>query len=493
MRFLKKIPLFEKALLFLFLALGSFLRFYRLRTLMIYLGDEGRDMMIVKDILDGVNFPLIGPPTSVGKLFLGPIYYYFIAPFVWLFRMDPVGPAVFVALLSVLTIPLIYLTGKNFFNNKTGLFAVSLYTTSPLIVEFSRSSWNPNPMPFFTLLLMLGLFYWQKTKKAKFLYLAVVSFGIMLQLHYMPILMTPFLFFIIYYLGKKAKNKKQFLFSFLILVFLLSPLFLFDLRHNFCNTKGLLDIIKDRSGQGFNLFDLLSRTRDRLRHLFSMLLNFSEREWKTNLIVLAVLFFSTIDWFKQKNVTRIVVYGWIIWGFLAVGLYRSSVYPHYLGFLFPFPFLLLGNILKIIFDKKIWTNFLSLILFFSLFIPMVKKTWGNVTRDPVLNVDLIIKTSRLIDEKRGGKKFNFALLADNNYDDSYRYFFKLWDLPVVYKTEVSEQLFVVCEGEKPCQPQGNPKWEIAFFDAHNEGYIDVAGFWQTDPLVKVYRLIPKTL
>jgi len=483
----------KKEILFLGLltSLGLFLRFYRLEDLMVYLGDEGRDMLILMDIVQLKNFPFIGPPTSMGRLFLGPIYYYFITPFAWLFKMEPIGPAVFVALLGSLTIPLIYLVTKNFFDSITGCFAAILYTFSPLIITFSRSSWNPNPMPFFCLLLVLGLFYWQKTKKERFFYLSLFCFAVSLQLHYMVILLTPFLIFVFYKLRRNFKNKKVFLYGFLIFFLLLSPLLVFDLKHDFVNTKGVLALFKGRSNEGFSFYDLLSRSRDRLRQLFSLFFAFEERGWRTNLMVVSVLVFSFFDWFKQKKLTKLVIYGWFIWGGLSVGLYRHSFFPHYLGFLFPLPAIFLANVFKMLFNKGKLAKILTLTLFTLLLFCISKASWLYLSRPPTLNVFLIKKIVRLIEKQSQGKTFNFALLAKHNYDDSYRYFFKLWEIPVVYQTEVVDQLFVVCENEEICQPEGNPKWEIAIFDAAYQGQIERRGEWEPDPLIKVFKFIPQ--
>jgi len=477
--------------LFFLLILGSFLRFYRLEALMTYLGDEGRDMVIVMDLLKGKNFPFVGPPTSVGKLYLGPIYYYFIAPFAWLFKMSPVGPTVFVALLGVLTIPLIYQTGKVFFNKQTALLAAVFYTVSPLIVKFSRSSWNPNPMPFFSLILLLSLFYWQKTKKPKFIYFVFLSFAIMLQLHYLVYLLAPFLAWVIFKFNKKNEKKKHLFFSILIFIFLLSPLALFDLKHNFFNLKGILAILSDRSNEGFSFLDLFSRAKDRLRQLLSLFFSFAERGWQTTLIAFFVLAVGLIDWFKEKKIVKLLIYSWFIWSLFALALYRHSIYPHYLGFLFPFPALLLANAINKIFNKKKIFQLLGIGLSLFLLVYMLKLTWADLSRPQVLNVNLVRKVTHQIAKESKGEPFNFALLAKNNYDDSYRYFLKLMKLPVFYETRVSKQLFVVCEGYKPCLIENNPKWEIVLFSSAYKNKIKKVKEWQPDNFIKVFKFIPK--
>src|SRR5262245_30806295 len=129
------------ALLVAILLLAAFLRLYRISDYMTFLGDEGRDVLVAKGILEG-HFTLLGPRASAGDFFLGPIYYYMIAPWLWLFRMDPVGPAVMVALFGIATVGLVYVTGKKWFGEKTGLIAAALYTVSPIVITYSHSSWN---------------------------------------------------------------------------------------------------------------------------------------------------------------------------------------------------------------------------------------------------------------------------------------------------------------------------------------------------------------
>src|SRR3990167_1349055 len=86
---------------------AAFLRLYKIEDYMTFLGDEGRDVTIVRGILHG-DFTFLGPRASAGDFFLGPIYYYFMAPFLWLWHYDPVGPAIMVAILGTVTVWMVY-------------------------------------------------------------------------------------------------------------------------------------------------------------------------------------------------------------------------------------------------------------------------------------------------------------------------------------------------------------------------------------------------
>src|SRR5512143_3373344 len=82
---------FEFGILVLILLVAAICRLYKIDQYMTFLGDEGRDVIIVRRLLVEGHPPLIGPGTSVGQMYLGPIYYYMMAPALWLANFYPVG------------------------------------------------------------------------------------------------------------------------------------------------------------------------------------------------------------------------------------------------------------------------------------------------------------------------------------------------------------------------------------------------------------------
>ena len=73
---------------FLILILASFLRLNKISDYMTFLGDEGRDVLVVREILKG-DLTLLGPRASAADFYLGPIYYYFMAPFLFFSNFVP--------------------------------------------------------------------------------------------------------------------------------------------------------------------------------------------------------------------------------------------------------------------------------------------------------------------------------------------------------------------------------------------------------------------
>src|SRR4030043_814216 len=96
-------------LLILIIAGALFVRVYRINDLLGFYYDQGRDALVIWRLWHEGKFFLIGPITGLAGIFLGPFYYYLLAPLYLIGGGNPVYPAVFLAFLSTLAIFVIYL------------------------------------------------------------------------------------------------------------------------------------------------------------------------------------------------------------------------------------------------------------------------------------------------------------------------------------------------------------------------------------------------
>lgn len=517
---------------FIILLLGGFLRLYRISDYMTFLGDEGRDALVVYEILHG-NLTLLGPTASVGGFFFGPIYYYFMAPFLWLFHYDPVGPAVMVALFGVGAIFLTYLAGSKFFGRNAGLIAAFLFSISPLAIAYSRSSWNPNLMPFFSILLILVLYDAVKKNSVFLFLLSGIIVGILLQLHYVVLFLCAAVvaydvisrFVSERFLTFSKKAKRIILdgfFLFIGFIIGLSPFLAFEVRHNFLNIQNIIKFIflSGETGAGVNIFYqwwiVLFRLFGRLvtsypppeqvsaNHTYILDLIFIKFPIPIGVlwIFTAFLMLSSVGFLiyrfvqvsrkKDSNFFKyLLLLCWLFVGVFFFGFYKKTIYDYYFQFLFPLPFLLSGFLLSALFvSKKInkigkaiaWLVFLIIILLNINGAPF--RSSANKQKD---QVQLI---SEFVLSKANNKPFNFALITGGNSDHAYRYFFRLAGRdPVVIqneaidpsRTSVTDQLLIVCE-DPNCQPLGNSLWEVAGF-----GRAEIEDMWPVS-VVKVYKL-----
>jgi predicted membrane-bound mannosyltransferase len=236
-------------LLTMIVLIGSFLRFYKLGEFITFLGDQGRDAIIVRRLITFEHFPAIGPVTSIGGIFLGPFYYYFIAPWILLFNFDPVGLACGVAFMSSVFLVVQYLMVKNMFDKKVALISVCFVAFSWTLIEFSRFSWNPNLLPHFMFLTVWASFQAFQTRKLKYYALVGITLAIDVQLHYLALFALPAaaVLLMVDFISSSGKIKFQIIKGKLVALgsftLLCAPLVVFDLKHEYLNYKNFTALI----------------------------------------------------------------------------------------------------------------------------------------------------------------------------------------------------------------------------------------------------------
>jgi len=509
--FLKKIKKwasdnkFQIIVLTFILLIGAYFRLYRIGQYMTFLGDEGRDALVVRRFLVNRDLIFVGPGTSVGNMYLGPIYYYMMAPALLLANFSPVGPAVEVALLGVATVFLVWYVSKKWFGIKAAFFASALYAVSPVVIVFSKSSWNPDIMPFFSLLTIYFLWkvWWENDWK--YLLWLGISFAFVLQSHYLGLILLPFIILIwgmslLRIRKKRIQLKKAVLYSFLSSFFfflLMSPLLLFDLKHHWRNWMAMKEFFSQGETVSIKVNNIFSTLWKVWELVITRLI-----AGKDILVGRIFTVFVSIgvlgklsQFIKGKRLTKInknylFILLWLLFFLLGMGLYKGEIYDHYFGFIFPLPFILLGGFLGEIADNmKILGK--SIAVLTTIFLILISLYNSPLKDPPSKQMQRTIEISRKISEEVGGKEFNLAVISDSNYEGAYQYFLELWGSPLLIidpqkaGETIADQLFVVCEYEdkKECQPISNPKAEIANF-----GWSKIEDKWVVDGVI-LFKLI----
>lgn len=499
----------ELIFLGIILLVGAFFRLYKISEYMTFLGDEGRDVIIVRRIFTELHPPLIGPGTSVGSMYLGPLYYYLMAIPLLVANFSPVGPAVMIAVLGVVTIAFIWWVGRIWFDKKTGLIAALLYAISPTVIIYSRASWNPNIMPFFALLSIYSI--WKVWKENKFNWLIVmgISLAFILQSHYLGLLIIPtiFMFWILTIRNLKLNRNwkleikvflKKSLIGFMVFLGLMSPMLIFDIRHNYINAKAISSFFMNSdSAFTFNLFSIFSSIPDIFNKINNSLVGGKSgiAGLIISIVLALVLLIFLIKEFKsskfillEKKPALTLVVFWLVFGLLGLSIYQKAIHDHYLGFLFAAPFLLVSLVIsKLATGNKFYKGIGYLILACLILV--------NLNNNPLKNQPnrLLARSMNVADvikENSNGKTFNLAVIADTNYEDAYKYFLLKDGCPVVdidsqIPSTVTEQLFVVCEliPNTKCDPTHSPKAQVANF-----GWSKIENSWEVDGAI-VYKLI----
>jgi 4-amino-4-deoxy-L-arabinose transferase-like glycosyltransferase len=488
-------------ILLIILSVSVILRLYKIDQYLTFLGDEGRDVIVVRRLLVEGDPILIGPGTSIGGMYLGPLYYYMMAPALLLANFSPVGPAVQVALLGVLTVFFVWYVTRKWFGNFAAVVASSLYAVSPTVVHFARSSWNPNIMPFFSLLSIYSI--WEVWKNKNYIWLPIlgISFAFVLQSHYLGLLLAPtlailwFLEFIRTY--KKPDIRKKFLgFSVFALTFfavLMSPLLFFDIRHNWMNTRALHKFFSVRQETvSARPWSSLPKVPEIFRQIDTSLVGGKNVQAGGLVTGIFVVSFIAFVLSKGRGILKeppeiLMLISWLAFGLIGFGLYKQQIYDHYYGFIFVVPFILLGVVFQRLFKEKGLLKIISLALLIYLF-------YVNLINNPLkFHPNRQLQRSQNVANKilfeDSDKKFNLAVLAERNYEDGYRYFLEKEGATVLHadpwdKNTITEELYVVCEMPKEkCDPTHSPKAEVANF-----GMTKIDMQWEIDGVI-IYRLL----
>src|SRR3989339_1523570 len=135
-------------LLILIILLFAFiLRIYRIGDLLDFHYDQGRDALIIWELIKNHKFFLIGPVTGLEGVFLGPFYYYLIAPFYFIGNGNPAIPSIFLSSLVTISLFFLYKSGEEIGGKVVGFIALLIGSFSNYLILSSR--WLSNPTPIY--------------------------------------------------------------------------------------------------------------------------------------------------------------------------------------------------------------------------------------------------------------------------------------------------------------------------------------------------------
>ncbi len=466
--------------------IAAFNRLFRIPENLQFLGDQGRDAIVVARIFKQHDLVFIGPVTSVGNMYLGPLYYYFMLPFLWLSYPSPLGPAYAVAILGILTVWLVYKWGKELVGETPAVIAAGLYAITSTVIIYTRFSWNPNPAPFVSLAMIYAT-YKAWTKNPRWWILVAACFAVLMQLHYVTLL-TAGGAGLIWLAGayqqwptwrKKPQKAWSWLWPILvgalIVALSLTPLVLFDARHDWLNVRAFTKLsTQEKSFKSaipepvyVQIADTVKEMHGRSLHIFFEYVIGKNRTLNTLLLVgLLAIVLKVLVHSKEKQQGLWVLLAYLFTSVVGLSFYEHTVFDHYVSYLFPVTFLLYGVALG-----WLWHHKLTKILVIAAVLGIA---YYNVPRWPLHRTGWTIRemsgvADTIYQHLKPGEKYNIVLLSDSGDLEglNYRYFLNTTDRPPVPTEQRGsvETLVVINEDHKlrPDQIPGSPIYEIVTF------------------------------
>lgn len=367
----KRIKLF---LLVIIILISFFFRFYKLRDFLIFGMDQENEILIVDNIVSGRHFPLIGLSSSDTGIYRGPAFLYLSAiPYI-LFDGNPVGGAITASLLGLIVSLLIYRLGSKMFSPSIGFLGALLYCGSFLVAYYDRQFWNPTFIPLLSLLIGCLCFNVMRKKSYFLSIVLILLFGIATHAHLTILIFTPLIIYTLWSIRKKLSFKKWFILLFFLVVTQL-PLILFDIRHDFLNTKAMISTLT-----GTNLTRISSSISERSNLFLSTLgryiwvppiadfmvesgqckelLPFIKSQTVLGMVLVLFILGCLVFWkFKKPTDANMSkgLYIPVVLTFLTllfIVFYNHQIFQYYFSYFFPWLSLLLGWCIVFLWRQK---------------------------------------------------------------------------------------------------------------------------------------------
>ncbi len=377
--------------LFILIA-AFFVRVYRVDELLGFYFDQGRDALVIWDLIKNGRLFLIGPVTGLPGIFLGPFFYYLLAPFYFLGQGNPVYPAVFLAALSTFAVFMLYYLGKTMHSKEAGILAAIIGAFSYHIFLTSRWLSNPNPILLSSVVLLWALWKIVQRKGGRWWVLAALIVGISLHFEaasavfYIPLFAIFTIWQVAIYKTSGGKNGnapgiKTALLSAAVFFATLLPQILFDFRHGHILFNNFSELfLEERAFSGITKY-LLETRLEFFWSGFSNLVFINSPQVAKFVFGFLTLFYIANGKKFKKGLTPLFAIFLLtpVLGYLFFHGNHGAVYTYYISGYF-LPFILLTALLL----GELWRQrkgmVLVVVFMFLFFIPN-----GKLVKDYLVN------------------------------------------------------------------------------------------------------------
>ena len=308
--------------------------------------DLARDLFLMDSAISNSKiFLYYGPKASVGNFYLFPAYYQISLFLSYLTNNHYLTMNFFVIFFESFSPILIYLILVKLNFKKDISIALSfLYLIFPLSMIFSSFAWNPNIIPFFSILVLyLSLIYFIDHRKKVLIFIPILLF-LAVSFHLQAIILFPsFIFFSLYVFIKNRSDFKYLIGGIFISVFLFLPYVFGEYQNNFINTKSIFNYLMTEHSHYYQRVS-------KIDYLFNFFPSFFERvifhqELKFNTIGRILFYFGMFFLLKEAFNKRgkylfLTIHFFLV--FLMLRVYKGDKIDYYMSILFVFPIFLLA-------------------------------------------------------------------------------------------------------------------------------------------------------
>jgi len=316
-------------------------------------GEQGTNYLELKNYYENGQIPLKGPLTGRSWLQLQPLYYWIMMPIFILFSWNPIIPAYFFAIISIIMAFINYKFVREWFGDFVAKVSTTIVLISPFWIRLTKDS------RFFFLMTLFSYFYFHflikafRERSVNIVYYAIFVLFLMLHLHYVALVFIPSLLLFLFQYRKKVSFswRKGIIYA----IFPSIPFLLVNIKENFepliktivwipYRVAGFLGVIEKNNIS-------ISVITDNIESL--LLIYRWQFYWTDNtfayVISVILILFSIYIYFRPKKSSHKIPQSVILLSFfvtyIALFIHGSPAYHYYVGVILVPP-LIIGLLLE---------------------------------------------------------------------------------------------------------------------------------------------------
>ncbi|EKD79710.1 MAG: hypothetical protein ACD_40C00335G0005 [uncultured bacterium] len=416
-------------ILVVLLLAAFFVRVYRTDELLRFYYDQGRDAMIISDMIRNIKPVLVGPTTGLAGLLRGPASYYTLAPAYLIGQGSPIIAAYWLQIISIIGLYFSYLISRKLFSPSAGLITVFLLGFSAHIVDLSRWLSEP-PLTLTTVpVLLYGLIQIRTHHHQIFWWLiTALLLGLNLQFEIASaIWFLPPIILLALVSKNYRPSLKTILISTLIFILTLLPQIIFDLRHDGIMRQAIIANFGQTANPSFG-FDIASISRRLI--LYQDTLAYILAPYTPGLFYLVILLFLPLLWLRSIRRHLLIPLVFFLVPLLVLTFYignSGNFYSYYLITVFPIFLILIAGTLHYYFQDRFLAPLaiIVLVVFGFTNLPILKNFLNTGINGPnSITIKNQLDSLDWIYNQSKGQPFNVDIYVPPVIPYSYDYLFR---------------------------------------------------------------------
>jgi len=393
-----------------------------------YTYDQGRDFLKAEEIVRFKNITFLGPTTGIIGVNHGAWWYYLVSIPYFFFNGQPMSFYYFMFFLSLVFNLLFFYFLKKEFGFYLGLLFLTIVSISSYFISFSFSVSNNIIIPYLILSLIILTYYLFKTKDFKWLFFISLALGFIHEFEVSFGLFIIPIFTFLLLLNKTSKKilltKKGLIYYFFGFFLSFLPRTLFEVKHQFIQTKVLINFFFQPKLHNPKPFLQIFSDRVNLFHYYFNTIF----PYQTIATIILIFIFICLIFFRKKiftnNSVKIFIY-LTLFLFAASLFYKDNFWANYYEgiqyiflFIFLFIFYLFSKKFKLLANLFI---IFYLVLNLSFFIKEI-----NNKEKPIKDFKAINKTVLYIYDKEKNQPFCVRVYTPPVIPYTYNYLFSYY-------------------------------------------------------------------